>query len=99
MSHEELQEAEVGLPAPTMDMHRAISALIEDLSALDVNNQRFEACTDPELRRLLAHRCDTARKQVAMALEWLRRRDVKMDKEMKEALFKAGPIVAPFHYE
>ncbi|MET3131201.1 hypothetical protein AAKU55_001460 [Oxalobacteraceae bacterium GrIS 1.11] len=99
MSQEELHEAADGLPAPTIDMHRAISALIEGLQALDGNNQRFEACTDPELRRLLAHRCDSSRKQVAMLLEWLRRRDSKMDKEMKEALFKAGPIVAQYHYE
>lgn len=93
------QESQQGLPAPLIDMHRAISALIGQLESLDSNGQRFEACTDPELRRVLANQGDVARKQVAMLLEWMRRRDVKLDKEMKEALFKAGPIVAQFHYE
>lgn len=99
-SHQEsLQESQQGLPAPLLDMHRAISALIGQLESLDLNGQRFESCTDPELRRVLANQGDVARKQVAMLLEWMRRRDVKLDKEMKEALFKAGPIVAQFHYE
>ena len=93
------QEPPDKLSAPTLDMHRAIAALIAQLQALDVQNQRHEACTDPELRLLLAHSRDAGKKQIAMLLEWLRRRDAKMDKEMKEALFKAGPIVAQFHYE
>ncbi|WP_317203004.1 hypothetical protein [Janthinobacterium sp.] len=99
MPHEELQEAAGALPAPTLDMHRAVAALSENLAALDANNQRVEACTDPELRRVLVHRGDAARKQVAMLLEWMRRRDARLDKELKDALFKAGPIVAPYHYE
>jgi hypothetical protein len=99
-SHQEPhQDAQQGLPAPLLDMHRAIRALIGQLESLDLNGQRFERCTDPELRRVLANQGDVARKQVAMLLEWMRRRDVKLDKEMKEALFKAGPIVAQFHYE
>ena len=92
-------ESRLDLPAPLLDMHRAISALVGQLESLDANGRRFEACTDPELRRVLANQGDVARKQVAMLLEWMRRRDVKLDKEMKEALFKAGPIVAQFHYE
>lgn len=87
------------LPAPVMDMHRALQGLTEALTALDLNHQRVESCTDPELKRVLAHSCDAGRKQVAMLLEWVRRRDTRMDKEMKEALFKAGPIVAQYHYE
>lgn len=96
---ESKQDPQQGLPAPLLDMHRAIGALIGQLESLDLNGQRFESCTDPELRRVLANQGDVARKQVAMLLEWMRRRDVKLDKEMKEALFKAGPIVAQFHYE
>ena len=99
MSHDTLQEPAAGLPAPTLDMHRAIAALAEELAALDASNQRFEACTDPELRRVLAQRGDVCRKQLAMLLEWMRRRDNRLDKELKDALFKAGPIVAQFQYE
>ncbi|MEC5164029.1 uncharacterized protein ACFDR9_003793 [Janthinobacterium sp. CG_23.3] len=99
MSQEELQEAGAALPAPTLDMHRAIATLAEELAALDLCNQRFEACTDPELRRVLAQRGDVCRRQAAMLLEWMRRRDNRLDKELKDALFKAGPIVAQFQYE
>lgn len=98
MSQEADQEPMDALPAPLMDMHRAIGALIEQLQALDLNSQRFEACTDPELRRVLAEHCNGGRKQIAMLLEWMRRRDARMDQEMKKALFKAGPIVAQYHY-
>jgi hypothetical protein len=93
------QEAPESLPAPMLDMHRAITALTAALTMLDHNNQRYEACTDPELRLVLAHQRDAGRKQVAMLLEWMRRRDTALGKEMKEALFKAGPIVAQFHYD
>jgi hypothetical protein len=97
MTHLPLEEAD--LPATALDMHRAIGAAVAALQALDLNSQRFEACTDPELRRVLAHAGDTSRKEVAMLLEWMRRRDARLDKEMKEALFKAGPIVAQYHYD
>ena len=99
MEQEAHQKMEQDLPAPSMDMRRAIGALVGQLEGLDLNGARYETCTDPELRRVLAHQCDTGRKQVAMLLEWMRRRDSRLDREMKEALFKAGPIVAQFHYE
>ncbi|KAB8045364.1 ferritin family protein [Janthinobacterium aquaticum] len=97
MSHLPLEES--GLPATALDMHRAINALVAALQSVDLNGQRLEACTDPELRRVLAHAGDASRKEAAMLLEWMRRRDARLDKEMKEALFKAGPIVAQFHYD
>ncbi|HEV7814428.1 MAG TPA: hypothetical protein VGP06_04920 [Janthinobacterium sp.] len=94
-----IHEAREHLSATTLDMHRGIAALIAELQRLDQNNQRHEACTDPELRLVLGHHRDAGKKQVAMLLEWLRRRDTQLGKEMKEALFKAGPIAAPFHYD
>ncbi|MES2742726.1 MAG: hypothetical protein V4754_17515 [Pseudomonadota bacterium] len=99
MSLDAYEEMPDQLPAPVMDMHRSICTLVAELTTLDLNSQRYEACTDPELRRLLAFQCDAGKKHIAMLLEWMRRRDVKLDKELKQALFKAGPIVAQFHYE
>ncbi len=93
------QEPLENLSAPTLDMHRAISTLSEALRALDVHNQRHEGCTDPELRLLLAHQRDAGKRKIAMLLEWMRRRDVRLDIELKEAMFKAGPIIAQYHYE
>ena len=99
MTQDHVVEPRDQLPAPVLDMHRALTTLADRLTALDVQNQRIELCTDPELKLVLASQRDATRKHIAMLLEWVRRRDVKRDKEMKEALFKAGPIAAPFHYE
>jgi hypothetical protein len=82
------------LNAPLLDMHRGLAALIDSLQALDAYTQRHEACTDPELRLVLANHRDAQKKQAAMLLEWVRRRDVRFDHELKNALFKAGPITA-----
>lgn len=83
------------LPAQVLDMHRGISALIDTLRELDAANMRHEACTDPELRLILGMHRDQYKAQLARLLEWARRRDAKLDHEMKHALFKAGPITAP----
>ncbi len=75
-----------------MDMHRAVQSLMEELEAVDWYNQRVDACTDPELKRILEHNRDEEKEHAAMVLEWIRRRDPKMDHELKENLFKTGPI-------
>lgn len=95
MSNEGYHEPIEKLSAQTMDMHRAITSLIEELEAVDWYNQRFDACTDPELKRILAHNRDEEKEHASMLLEWIRRRDPKMNHELHEALFKAGPITAP----
>lgn len=94
-----LSEPRELLNAPLLDMHRALTSLIERLATLDGYNQRIEACTDPELRLVMASQRDATRKHVAMLLEWMRRRDPKLDKELRDALFKAGPIAAQYHYD
>jgi len=86
--HEPLEK----LSAKTMDMHRAIVSLMEELEAVDWYNQRVDACTDPELRRILEHNRDEEKEHAAMVLEWIRRHDPKMDHELRESLFKSGPI-------
>jgi hypothetical protein len=98
MTQEHVVEPRDALNAQVLDMHRAITSLIDKLQMLDTQNQRFEACTDPELKLVTGYQRDATRKHVAMLLEWVRRRDPKLDKEMKEALFKAGPIAAQYHY-
>jgi ferritin-like protein len=96
MSNEGYHEPIEKLSAQTMDMHRAITSLTEELEAVDWYNQRFDACTDPELKRILAHNRDEEKEHASMILEWIRRRDPKMDRELRDALFKAGPITAQY---
>jgi len=97
MSSEGYHEPVDKLSAETMDMHRAITSLMEELEAVDWYNQRVDATTDPELKKILEHNRDEEKEHAAMVLEWIRRRDPKMDKELRDALFKHGPITGDHH--
>lgn len=92
MANEGYHESLEKLSPETMDMHRAITSLMEELEAVDWYNQRVDAATDPELKRILEHNRDEEKEHAAMVLEWIRRRDPKMDKELRETLFKDGDI-------
>jgi len=81
--HEPIEE----LSDETRDMHRAIVSLMEELEAVDWYNQRVDACKDPELKGILAHNRDEEKEHAAMLLEWIRRRDDKLDEELKDQLF------------
>ncbi len=92
MSHEGYHEPVEKLSSATQDFHRAIVSLIEELEAVDWYNQRVDACTDPELKRILAHNRDEEIEHAAMTLEWIRRKNPIFDRELRERLFKTGPI-------
>jgi ferritin-like protein len=91
-AHEGLHEPAGALSAETIDMHRAIVSLIEELEAVDWYQQRFEACKDPELKAILAHNRDEEKEHAAMVLEWIRRRDATFSKELKDYLFTQKPL-------
>ena len=76
----------------TRDMHRAITSLMEELEAVDWYNQRVDACKDEELKRILIHNRDEEKEHAAMVLEWIRRQDDYLDKELKDWLFTDKPI-------
>ena len=86
--HEQIDE----LSDETKDMHRAIVSLMEELEAVDWYNQRVDACKDDELRAILAHNRDEEKEHAAMVLEWIRRRDLAFDKELRDYLFTEKPI-------
>ncbi len=92
MANEGYHEPVEKLSAETMDMHRAIVSLMEELEAVDWYNQRVDACTDTELKRILAHNRDEEKEHAAMVLEWIRRHDPVFDHELKDTLFSEGPI-------
>lgn len=92
MSNEGYHEPVGELSDETRDMHRAIVSLMEELEAVDWYNQRADACRDPELRAILAHNRDEEKEHAAMVLEWIRRRDAVLSKELKEFLFSSRPI-------
>ena len=92
MSGQSYHEPPSELSANTRDMHRAVSSLMEELEAVDWYNQRVDACTDPELKAILAHNRDEEKEHAAMVLEWIRRHDPSFDKELKDYLFTDKPI-------
>jgi hypothetical protein len=86
--HEPVEE----LSAETRDMHRAIVSLMEELEAVDWYSQRADACKDMELKAILEHNRDEEKEHASMVLEWIRRKDPKFSKHLKDYLFTEKPI-------
>ena len=92
MSSEGYHEPIAELSNETRDMHRAIVSLMEELEAVDWYNQRIDACKDQDLKDILIHNRDEEKEHAAMVLEWIRRKDPVLDKELKDYLFTDKPI-------
>lgn len=92
MSHESLHEREENLATPTVDAHRAIISLMEELEAVDWYHQRADACSDEELRDILLHNMHEEMEHAAMLLEWLRRSSPRLDTILKTYLYTQGDI-------
>jgi ferritin-like protein len=84
---------EDNLKPETIDRHRAIVSLMEELEAVDWYDQRAEAANDDELREILIHNRDEEKEHAMMTLEWLRRHDPGFDEQLRTYLFREGPIV------
>jgi ferritin-like protein len=84
---------EENLPDDVKDRHRAIVSIMEELEAVDWYDQRVAAASDPELAAILAHNRDEEKEHAAMTLEWLRRRDAKLDETLRTYLFTEGSIL------
>jgi hypothetical protein len=67
---------------------------MEELEAVDWYDQRAKATADGALRALLEHNRDEEKEHAAMVLEWLRRNDPEMDKQLRTYLFTDGDILA-----
>jgi ferritin-like protein len=82
------------LKPETMDRHRAIVSIMEELEAIDWYDQRVDATRDEELRAILAHNRDEEKEHAAMVLEWLRRHDASFDAELRNYLFIDKSVLA-----
>ena len=87
-----LHEAPEAMSSATVDRHRAIASLMEELEAVDWYQQRVDATGDDDLRAILAHNRDEEKEHAAMVLEWLRRHDDKIDQNLRTYLFTTGPV-------
>jgi len=87
-------ESEDKLRPETMDNHRALTSMQEELEAADWYDQRVDAAIDQDLKAIVAHNRDEEKEHFAMLLEWYRRRDATMDAHLKEYLFTTGSLIA-----
>jgi len=92
-----LHEPEDSLSPQTIDRHRAITSVQEELEAIDWYDQRVEATGDAELAAVLAHNRDEEKEHAAMTLEWLRRRDPMLDQHLRTYLFTTEPVTEVEH--
>jgi ferritin-like protein len=87
-----LHEPAEQLKTETINFHRAMVSLMEELEAIDWYRQRSEACPDAQLRAILEHNMNEEIEHASMALEWIRRNTPKFDEALKTYLFTTGEI-------
>jgi uncharacterized protein len=75
------------LTQASIERHRAIVSLMEELEAVDWYDQRVDATKDDSLRAVLAHNRDEEKEHAAMTLEWLRRNDPGWERVLRTYLF------------
>ena len=80
------------LKPETINFHRAMVSVMEELEAIDWYRQRAEACTDSQLRAILEHNMNEEIEHFSMALEWIRRNTPKIDEALRTYLFTTGEI-------
>lgn len=92
MASDSYHESPDTLSRDTRLQHQAIASLMEELEAVDWYQQRIDATSDAELKMILAHNRDEEKEHAAMLLEWLRRRDPCLDRQLKTYLFTQGDV-------
>lgn len=80
------------LSQETLEAHRGLISLIEELEAIDWYQQRADACGDEELKAILLHNKVEEMEHAMMSLEWLLRRDPTFAEVARTYLFTEGSI-------
>jgi hypothetical protein len=92
MSSEGLHVPREKLQKKTLNLHYAITSLIEELEAVDWYRQRADDCDDAALKAILLHNAHEELEHAAMVLEWIRRNDPEASAQLKDYLFTEGSI-------
>ena len=92
MSSEVLHVDRSKLSRKTLEMHYAITSLMEELEAVDWYRQRADDTEDAELKAVLLHNAREELEHAAMVLEWMRRNDAEVHTQLKEYLFTEQSI-------
>lgn len=92
-SSAQLHEDRAQMSDTTVERHRAVVSLMEELEAIDWYDQRIDATGDESLAAVLIHNRDEEKEHAAMVIEWLRRNDAEFAEELRTYLFTSGPIL------
>ena len=92
MSSEGLHVPREKLSKKTLNLHNAITSLIEEFEAVDWYRQRAEDTDDEALKAILLHNAREELEHAAMVLEWMRRNDDEVNAQLREYLFTDGSI-------
>ena len=92
MASENLHVPREKLSKSTIQLHYAISSLMEELEAVDWYRQRADDTDDADLKAVLIHNANEEIEHAAMVLEWIRRQEPKFDEMLKTYLFTTAPI-------
>jgi ferritin-like protein len=87
-----LHESPESLSKETVDLHRALVSLQEELEAADWYRQRADACGDPALKEILLHNMREEMEHASMVLEWIRRNCDDFAQHLRTYLFTDAPI-------
>ncbi|MGC8516610.1 MAG: ferritin family protein [Candidatus Acidifodinimicrobium sp.] len=71
----------------TKDLSRARQSLIEEIEAIMFYDERAAATKDKDLKEVIIHNRDDEKEHASLLLEWLRKHDESLDKELKKTLF------------
>ena len=92
MASETLHVPRDKLRPQTLNLHYAITSLMEEFEAVDWYRQRADDCGDPSLREILLHNAREELEHASMVLEWMRRNDPEVNAQLKEYLFTEQSI-------
>lgn len=93
MSSENLHAPRERLSQATLNLHFAITSLMEELDAIDWYRQRADDAEDEPLKELLLHNMREEMEHASMLLEWIRRHDADFERFLKTYLFSEGSIL------
>jgi len=87
-----MYEIDENLDERTKDMSRARQSLIEEVQAIMFYDERYNATKDVGLKDVIKHNRDDEKEHFSLLLEYLRRNDPELDRELKEILFSSKQL-------
>lgn len=70
--------------AKAQNLARARQSLIEELDAINVYEERYQASNNPNLKKILSHNRDEEKEHAAMLIEYLKEEDKVFNKMFEE---------------